>query len=81
MLESLLSHYYFIPKLPTLCTQISAICVTCAQNNASQGLRPNQGVQTVGTLSFEELEVDFTEVKSYMGYKYLVVGLHLLRMG
>ena len=73
MLESLLSHYCFIPKLPTLCAQISARCVTCAQNNANQGPRPNPGVQTVGTLPFEGLEVDFTEVKPYRDCKYLFV--------
>ena len=53
--------------------QISARCVTCVQNNASQGPRPNPGVQTVGTLPFEDLEVDFTEVKPYRVYKYLLV--------
>ena len=31
------------------------------------------GVQTVGILPFEDLEVDFTEVKPYRGYKYLLV--------
>ena len=50
--------------------QISASSVTCAQNNASQGPRPNPGVLTVGTLPFENLEVNFTEVKPYRGYKY-----------
>ena len=73
VLEGLLSHYYFIPKLPNLCAQISARCVTCVQNNASQGPRPNPGVQTVGTLPFEDLEVGFTEVKPYRGCKYLLV--------
>ena len=73
MLESLLSCYYFISKLPALCVQISASCVTCAQNNASQGPRPSPGVQTVGTLPSEDLEVDFTEVKPYRGHKYFLV--------
>ena len=73
MLESLLSHYYFFPKLPTPCAQISARCVTCGQNNASQGPGPNPGVQTVGTLTFEDLEVDLTEVKLYRDSKYLLV--------
>ena len=72
-LEGLLSCYYFIPRLPTLCAQISARCVTCVQNNASQGPRANPGGQTVGTLPFEDLEVDFAEVKPHMGYKYLLV--------
>ena len=30
-------------------------------------------MQTVWTQSFEDLEVDFTEVKPYRGYKYLLV--------
>jgi hypothetical protein len=29
-LEKLLDKYYFIPKLSTLCSQISARCITCA---------------------------------------------------
>jgi hypothetical protein len=29
-LEKLLNRYYFIPKLPTLCVQVSARCITCA---------------------------------------------------
>ena len=28
---------------------------------------------TVGTLPFEDLEVDFTEVKPYRGHKYFLV--------
>ena len=43
-LESLLSHYYFTPKLPTLCAQSTAKCVTCVQTNSSQGPRPSSGV-------------------------------------
>ena len=72
-LESLLSYYYLVPKFPTQCAQISARCVTCAQNNASQRPRPSPGVQIVGTLPFKDLEVDFTEIKSYRGCKYLFV--------
>ena len=34
-LQSLLSCYYFAPKIPTLCAQISARCVTCARIDAS----------------------------------------------
>jgi hypothetical protein len=62
-LERLLDKYYFIPKLPTLCTKTSAICITCAQHNASQGHKPSPGIQTMGTTPFEDVEVDFTEVK------------------
>ena len=72
-LESLLSRYYLIPKLPTLYAQISARCVTCAPNNTSQGPRPIPGMQKAGTLSIENLQVDFTEVKPCGGCKYLLV--------
>ena len=48
--------------------------MTCVQNNASQGPRPNPGVQTAGTLLFEDLVMDFTEVKPYRGYNYLLVA-------
>ena len=74
MPESLLSHCYFnIPKLPTLCAQISARCVACVQNNTRQQPRPSPGVLTIGTLPFEDLEVDFTEVKPCRGHKYFLV--------
>jgi hypothetical protein len=66
-LEKLLDRYYFIPKLPILCGQISARCITCARNNEGQGPKPSPGVQTTGIMPFEELEVDFTEVKTCQG--------------
>ena len=50
----------------------SVLDVTCAWNNISQGPRPNPGVQTAETQPFEDLEVDFTEVKPYRGSKYLM---------
>ena len=53
-----------------------ARCVTCAQNNASQGPRPNPGVQTAGTLLFEDLVMDFTEVKPYRDHKYFLVVVY-----
>ena len=71
VLESLLATT--ISFLSSLCAQIRARCVTCVQNTTSQGPRPNPGVQAVGTLPFEDQEVDFTEVKPYRGYKYLLV--------
>ena len=48
------------------------MCDLCA-NNASQGPRPSPGLKTVGTLPFEDLEVDFTEVKPYGASKNLLV--------
>jgi hypothetical protein len=72
-LEKLLDKYHFIPKLPTLCAQISARCIICAQNNESQGPKPSPGIQTTGTMAFEDLEVDFTQVKPCQGFRYLFV--------
>ena len=66
VLESLLATT--ISFLSSLCAQIRARCVTCVQNTTSQGPRPNPGVQTAGTLLFEDLVMDFTEVKPYRGY-------------
>jgi hypothetical protein len=57
-LEKLLDKNYFIPKLPILCAQISARCITCAQNNASQGPKPSPGINAMGTIPFEDLEED-----------------------
>ena len=51
--------------------------MTRAQNNTSQGPRPNPGVLTIGKLRFEDLEVDFTEVKPYRGYKYFPVVVYI----
>ena len=47
--------------------------MTCVQNKARQQPRPNSGVLTIETLPFEDLEVDFTEVKPYRGPKYFLV--------
>ena len=73
VLESLLSCYYFVPKLLTLCPQICAKYMTCAHNNASQGPKPSPGVQTIGTLPFEDLEIEFIEVMPCKCSKYLLV--------
>jgi hypothetical protein len=54
-LEKLLDKYYFIPKLFTMYAQVSAGCITCAQNNASQRPKPSPGIQTTGTMPFEDL--------------------------
>ena len=48
------------------------MCDLCTKQ-CQPGAKTNPGVQTVGTLPFEDLEVYFTEVKPYRGYKYLLV--------
>jgi hypothetical protein len=35
--------------------------------------KPSPGIQITGTMPFEDLEVDFTEVKPCRGYQYLLV--------
>lgn len=50
-------------------------CVTCAQNNAGQRSRPKPGVQTTGTTSIKDLEVDFTEALQEL-LILACVGLH-----
>ena len=67
-LESLLSRYYFVPGLPTLCAQVSLRCTICAQNTARQGPRLN-----LGTVPFEDIHVDFTEIKPCRGSSYLLM--------
>jgi hypothetical protein len=63
-LEKLLDKYYFFPKLPTRYAQIIARCITCAQNISIQGPEPSLGIQATGTILFEDIEVDFRDVKS-----------------
>ena len=60
-LESLLSQYYFIPRLPKVCAQVSLRCTTCAQNTARQGPRRNPGIQVMGTIPFEDIQEIATE--------------------
>jgi hypothetical protein len=71
--NTVLEKHNFIPKLPTLCAQIIARCITSTQNNASQGPKASPGIQSTGIITFEDLEVDFTEVKPCQGYQYLLV--------
>jgi hypothetical protein len=73
-LEKLLNRYYFIPKLLTLCAQVSTRSALHGhKNNASQGPQPSPGIQITSTMPFEDLGVDFTEVKPCQGYRYLLV--------
>ena len=55
-----------------LCADAS-LCVTCAKNNlASKETEPPQ-IRLNGITPFEDIEVDFTEVKPCQGCKYLLV--------
>ena len=49
-------------------------CTACSQVNAASWHRQKPpGIQVKGTLPFEHLEVDFTEMKPHRHYHYLLV--------
>lgn len=68
-LEALLSCYYVITQLSSLCASVSQHCLLCMPNNAKHGT----GIQHCGQTPFEDLEVDVTEIKPSKGYQYLLV--------
>ena len=73
-LEELIRRYFLVPRLASLCRTESPNCNTCCQINTAPGCRPNPpGIQLKGTLPFEHLEVDFTEMKPYCHFRYLLV--------
>lgn len=72
-LEALLKRYYYFPNLTSLCAMVAAQCLTCARNNAAPHPQRFTGVQHRGRQPFEDLQIDFTEVKPSRGYKYLLV--------
>ena len=73
-LEELIQRYFLVPRLASLCRTESPNCNTCSQINTAPGCRPNPpGIQLKGTLPFEHLKVDFTEMKPYRHFRYLLV--------
>ena len=62
-----------ISQLPALCQAVREQCVTCAKNNARSAPRPPPGPQRMGAAPFEDLEVDFTDIQSNKGFRYLLV--------
>ena len=62
------------PRLSSLCGTKSQNCTACSQVNAASRHRQKPpGIQLKGTLPFEHLEVDFTEMKPHQHYHYLLV--------
>ena len=73
-LEELIQKYFLVPRLSSLCKTKSQNCTACSQvNAASQHRQKPPGIQLKGTLPFEHLEVDFTEMKPHRHYHYLLV--------
>ena len=63
-----------VPRLSSLCRTESQNCTACSQVNAASRHRQKPpGIQVKGTLPFEHLEVDFTEMKPHQHYHYLLV--------
>ena len=66
-----------VPRLSSLCRTKSQNCTACSQVNAASRHRQKPpGIQLKGTLPFEHLEVDFTEMKPHRHYRYLLVMVY-----
>ena len=73
-LEEQIGKYFLAPCLSSLCRTKSQNYTACSQVNvASQHRQKPPGIQVKGTLPFEHLEVDFTEIKPHRHYHYLLV--------
>ena len=73
-LEELIQKYFLVPHLSSLCRTESQNCVACSQvNGASWHRQKPLGTELKGTLIFEHLEADFTEMKPHRHYCYLLV--------
>ena len=68
-----------VPHLSSLCKTKSQNCTACSQVSAASRHRQKPpGIQLKGTLPFEHLEVDFTEIKPHRHYCYLLVVVCML---
>ena len=73
-LEELIRKYFLVPHLSSLCGKESQSCTACSQvSDASRHRQKPPGIQPKGTLPFEHLEVDLTEMKPHQHYCYLLV--------
>jgi len=63
-----------LPRLYSLCRMESWNCSSCSQVSPAPGHKEKPpGIQLRGTLPFEHLEVDFSEMKPCQHYHYLLV--------
>ena len=73
-LEKLIRKYFLVPRLSSLCRTESQNCTAFSHVNAASRHRQKPpGIQLNGTLPFEHLGVDFTEMKPHGHYHYLLV--------
>lgn len=68
-LENMLKRYFYFPNLAA---SASAQCITCAQNNTARHPEETR-IQHTGRQPFEDLQIDFTEVRPSRGFKYPLV--------
>lgn len=68
-----MGQYYYIPKLTAICVTVRKIDQIYARTEASTCPRPPPGTQYTGLSSFEDLQVDFAEIKPCQASKYLLV--------
>ena len=80
--EELTRNYSLAPRLSSLRRAESQNCAVCSQVDAASRRRQKPlGIQLKGTLPFEHLGVDFTEMKPHRHYRYLLVTVCTSRGG
>ncbi|XP_067322329.1 uncharacterized protein [Anolis sagrei] len=72
-LAKLLERQLYINGLHSLSRAAAMRCWTCAKNNPREGPLQPPGIQHTGGTPFEALVVDFTEMSSHRGLRYLLV--------
>lgn len=77
----LLGGQFLVPRLWMLWTSVATRCATYAHNNPVSWPQQPLGVQRQGSLSLEDVEVDFTEIKSTSRNKKCLLVLICLSSG
>lgn len=72
-LETTLSWYFCVLQLSSISQVVCERCEVCANNNPRQVSCAPLGIQSVGGTSFDELEIDVTEMPRSWGLKHLLV--------
>lgn len=65
--------YYYVTKLAFMWAFVSQRYQIFARTEYSSRTKPLPGIQYAGQSHFEDLQMDFTEVKSCTGYSYVLV--------
>uniref|UniRef100_A0A8C5WBM7 Uncharacterized protein n=1 Tax=Leptobrachium leishanense TaxID=445787 RepID=A0A8C5WBM7_9ANUR len=73
MMEQQLEPHFYVSGLSVVCKAVAQQCVTCAKNNPKTGPSQPPGKQPVGLSPMASLQIDFTVIPPFKGYKYLLV--------